>query len=260
MQNVMQPYISVIIPCYNEARNLERGVLDEVYQHLAGQEYAWEVIIVNDESTDRSRELIAGFIEGKPRFCLIDIPHGGKPAAVWAGIQQAAGEIVLFTDMDQSTPITELDRLLGWYDKGYDVVIGSRGMTREGFSVLRKLGSFVFRTMRSLFLLRQIKDTQCGFKSCRREIALATFPHLQFFKQDERPTGWKVSAYDVELLYLMEKAGHPIQEVEVAWLNRDESETKGQSGEVSRYVHESIEMAQEIIRVKRNEMKGLYDA
>jgi dolichyl-phosphate beta-glucosyltransferase len=260
MQTVTRPYISVVIPCYNEARNLEKGVLDEVQRHLAGQDYSWEVIIVNDESTDHSRELIARFIEDQPHFCLIDIPHGGKPAAVWAGIQQSAGEIVLFTDMDQSTPIGELDKLLDWYAQGYDVVIGSRGMTREGFSLLRKLGSFVFRALRSLFLLREIKDTQCGFKSCRREIALDIFPRLQFFKQDERPTGWKVSAYDVELLYLMQRAGHPIREVEVTWLNRDESETKGQSGEIARYVHESIEMAREIIRVKRNEMKGLYDA
>lgn len=255
----VQPYVSVIIPCYNEARNLELGVLDEVHAHLAGQDYAWEVIIVDDESTDDSRRLIEEFIAGRAQFRLFDIPHGGKPAAVWAGIQQAAGEIVLLTDMDQSTPIGELDRLLPWYGQGYDVVIGSRGMTREGFSPLRKLGSFVFRALRSLFLLREISDTQCGFKSCRREIALDVFPRLQFLAQDERPTGWKVSAYDVELLYLMEKTGHRIKEVEVVWLNRDASETKGQSGETARYVRESIEMAREIARVKRNEMRGLYD-
>ncbi len=252
------PYLSVVIPCYNEARNLERGVLDEVNRYLIQQPYSWEVIIVNDESTDESRQLIEAFIQQRPQFSLNNIRHGGKPVAVWAGIQQAQGEVVLFTDMDQSTPIAELDKLLPWYDKGFQVVIGSRGGTREGFSIVRKLGSFVFRTLRSLFLLRGINDTQCGFKTCRREAALEAFPKLQFFKQADKPTGWKVSAYDVELLYLFEKAGLAIKEVEVVWLNRDISDTKGQQGDMARYLRESLDMAREVYRVKRNELRGLY--
>lgn len=252
------PYLSVVIPCYNEARNLEAGVLDEVDEYLREQRYPWEVIIVNDESSDDSQRLVEAFIASRPRFALVNIPHGGKPAAVWAGIQHARGDIVLFTDMDQSTPIAELDKLLPWYDRGFDVVIGSRGGTREGFSLVRKLGSFVFRTLRSLFLLRGIKDTQCGFKTCRREAALAVFPRLQFFRQQDRPTGWKVSAYDVELLYLFEKAGYTIKEVEVTWLNRDVSDTKGQQGDLARYIRESVDMAREVYRVKRNELRGLY--
>lgn len=78
-----QPILSVILPCYNEQKNLERGVLDEVYQYLAGQALPWEVVIVNDESTDDSRRLIERSIQDKPAFSLFDIPHGGKPAAVW---------------------------------------------------------------------------------------------------------------------------------------------------------------------------------
>jgi dolichyl-phosphate beta-glucosyltransferase len=252
-------YLSVVIPCYNEARNLERGVLDEVFGYLDRQAYSWEAIVVNDESTDESQRLIAAFRQDHPQFSLVNIPHGGKPAAVWAGIQVACGEIVLFTDMDQSTPIEELEKLLPWYESGFQVVIGSRGVTREGFSVMRKLGSFAFRTLRGLFLLRGIQDTQCGFKTCRRDVALATFPKLQFFKQASRPTGWKVSAYDVELLYLFKKAGFAIKEVEVAWYNRDVSDTKGQEGDLARYVHESIDMAREVYRVKRNELRGMYD-
>ncbi|MGD9001965.1 MAG: glycosyltransferase [Anaerolineae bacterium] len=254
-----RPHLSVVIPCYNEARNLQRGVLDEVYHYLSTQDYDWEVIIVNDESTDDSRSLVEDFIADKSNVALFDIPHGGKPAAVWAGIQQSAGEIVLFTDMDQSTPIVELDKILPWYGEGYGVVIGSRGTSREGFSLIRRIGSVVFRTLRRLFLLRTISDTQCGFKSCRREAALEVFPRLQFFRQEERPTGWKVSAYDVELLYLFEKAGYSIKEVAVEWQNRDESDTKDRTGELARYLTESVEMTREVIRVKRNQMRGLYD-
>jgi glycosyltransferase involved in cell wall biosynthesis len=233
--------------------------LDEVYQYLRPQPFSWEVIVVDDESTDDSRRLIEDFVADKEELSLVGIPHGGKPAAVWAGIQQAKGRVVLFTDMDQSTPISELSKLLPWYEQGYDVVIGSRGATRTGFSPVRKLGSFVFRSLRSVFLLREINDTQCGFKSCRRSVALETFPRLQFFKQAEKPTGWKVSAYDVELLFLMENAGYSIKEVVVEWQNRDESNTKGQQGDLSRYLHESLEMAKEVYRVKRNQLQGLYD-
>lgn len=253
------PYLSVIIPCYNEQKNLERGVLDEVYQYLAGRDYPWEVIIVNDESTDGSRRLIQGFIQDRASFSLVDIPHGGKPAAVWEGIQQARGHIVLFADMDQSTPLHEVEKLLPWYDKGYDVVIGSRGVERQGFSIGRRLGSVVFRSLRRLFLLHDISDTQCGFKSCRREAALDAFPRLQFFQQVDQPSGWKVSAYDVELLHLLEKAGYRVKEVEVDWLNRDQSDTKDQSGALGRYLRESVEMTKEVLRVRLNELKGLYD-
>ncbi len=255
-----RPYVSVVIPCYNEEKNLRRGVLDEVHHYLRGQEYGWEVIVVNDGSTDHSRRLVERFVADKADVSLFDIPHGGKPAAVWAGIRKARGEIVLFTDMDQSTPLHELEALLPWYDRGYDVVIGSRGVSREGFSVTRRLGSFVFRTLRRLILLRDISDTQCGFKSSRREAAVEVFPRLQFFRQKERPEGWKVSAYDVELLHLFEKAGYATKEVEVEWRNRDESDTKDQTGELVRYLRESVEMAKEVLRVRLNELRGLYDA
>ncbi len=252
-------YLSVVIPCYNEARNLERGVLEEVHQFLRRQPYPWEVIVVDDGSTDDSRPLVQALIADKAGFSLLSIVHGGKPAAVWAGIQAAQGEIVLFTDMDQSTPIHEVDKLLPWYDQDFQVVIGSRGAAREGFNLMRKLGSLIFRGLRSLFLLRDINDTQCGFKTCRRHVALETFPRLQFFKQAERPSGWKVSAYDVELLFIMEKAGYAIKEVVVEWQNRDVSVTKGQQSDFLRYLNESLEMAREILRVKRNEMRGMYD-
>jgi dolichyl-phosphate beta-glucosyltransferase len=256
--NQGHPAISVIIPCYNEAKNLQRGVLDEVYAYLRRQDDEWEVIIADDGSTDRSRELVQQIIADKPGFALAALPHGGKPAAIWGGLQRASGDAVLFTDMDQSTPISELNKLLPWYRQGYDVVIGSRGTAREGFSVLRRVGSWVFRTMRSAFLLRDIHDTQCGFKLFRREPVLELFPQLQFFKEGA-PSGWKVTAYDVELLYLFERAGYTIKEVEVAWENRDVSDTKGQGGELGRYMRESWSMAREVLRVNVNRLRGLYD-
>jgi dolichyl-phosphate beta-glucosyltransferase len=254
-----EPILSVVIPCYNEAKNLERGILDEVHRYLQDWGLAWEVVIVNDESTDDSKSLIERAIEGKESFFLYDIPHGGKPAAVWEGIRQARGEMVLLTDMDQSTPIHELDKLLPWYEQGFEVVIGSRQAVREGSSPVRKIGSVVFLTLRRLFLLPDIVDTQCGFKLCRRQVALELFPHLEFLRQKEQPAGWQVTAFDVEFLYLVERAGYRIKEVLVHWRNRDESDTKSQQSELSRYLYESLNMAREVTRVKINQIRGLYD-
>jgi len=259
MQAEKEPLLSVIIPCYNEEKNLAKGVLAEVYDYLAAQALPWEVIIVNDESTDDSRALVERFIADRQNFSLFDIPHGGKPAAIWEGIQRARGEMVLLTDMDQSTPIHELDKLLPWYQEGYEVVIGSRQTAREGSSPLRKIGSFVFLTLRRLVLLPDIMDTQCGFKLCRRQVALEIFPQLEFLRARERPAGWKVTAFDVEFLFLVDRAGYRIKEVLVAWRNRDESNTKSQQGDLSRYIHESINMAREVSRVKINQLTGSYD-
>jgi len=252
-------FVSVVIPCWNEKKNIEGGALGEVQEYLSRQSYEWEVIIINDGSTDGSRELLQRFIEGRKNFSLHDIPHQGKQAGLWEGIQKARGNVVLFTDMDQSTPVSELGKLLPWHEQGFDVVIGSRGHAREGSSFLRKVGSLVFLTLRRFVLLRDITDTQCGFKLCRRQVALEIFPRLRCHDKHARHSGWKVSAYDVEFLHLCEKAGYRIREVEVSWCNRDRSDTKGAEGELARYMRESIDMARVVTRVKLNDMKGLYD-
>lgn len=253
----MKTSISIVIPCYNESNNLKRGVLEEVSDFLSKQEFPWEVIIANDESTDNSLKLVQSFIKTHPKFKVITIPHGGKPAAVWAGIQEASNQLVLFTDMDQSTPIAEVTKLLPHFSKGYDVVIGSRGLIREGNSLLRRIGGPVFLFFRRLVLLRSIIDTQCGFKMFKTEVAKELFPHLQFFKDTASKKGWRVSAFDVELLFMAQKWGYKIKEVLVNWRNEDTSDTKGDSA--ARYKKESMQMIQEIIRVKKNDLRGLYD-
>jgi len=81
--------ISIIIPCYNEENNLKRGVLDEVYAYLKDKDFKWEVIVANDESTDNSLKIAKDISSKYPGFRLLDLPHGGKPSAVWGGIKQA---------------------------------------------------------------------------------------------------------------------------------------------------------------------------
>lgn len=248
-------FLSVIIPCYNEEENLKKGVLTEVFNYLKTQKHSWEVIVSDDGSTDQSLDLVKEFIKSKPGFRLLKNKHGGKPWAVWQGIKKSRGELVLFADMDQSTPIKELEKLLPWFEKGFHLVIGSRGLERKGFSLFRRIMSRVFRILRGLFLLPGIKDTQCGFKAFKREAALKIFPKLQFFQEKKEIKGWRVTAFDVELLFIAQKMGYRIKEAEVDWRDRD-SAIKGKK---KNFLKESKEMAQQILRVKINHCRGKYE-
>ncbi len=248
-------YLSVIIPCYNEEANLRRGALEEVWQFLRKQKFSWEVLISDDGSSDKSLSLAQEFARRHPGFKILANRHGGKPWAVWQGIKAASGEIILFTDMDQSTPLREIKKLLPWFKKGFDIVIGSRGKTRKDAPWFRKLMAFIFLTGRRLILLRNIKDTQCGFKALRRSVARQLFPKLQFFHQEQKGVkGWRVSAFDVELLFLAKKAGYRIKEVRIAWQDRDITQGKGKN-----FLRESKEMLTEILRIKWNNWLGRYE-
>lgn len=253
----MKTGISVIIPCYNEENNLNRGVLKEVYDFLKTQKYPWEVLICNDQSTDNSLKIVQKFAKSHRGFRVLDLPKGGKPGALWGGIQQAKYPLCLFTDMDQSTPISELNKLLPFYNKKYDIVIGSRGNQRTGFGLLRLLGSKVFSIFRKILLKSRIEDTQCGFKSMKTDIARKIFPRLEVIKNIQGGQGWRVSAYDVEMLFIADKLGYKTKEVPVLWQDEDTSTTKGDQN--AKYLKESKRMAAEVWRVFTNNLQGKYD-
>lgn len=248
-------FLSVIIPCYNEEANLKRAVLKSVSDYLSQQDFSWEVIISDDGSSDNSKKIVEEQVKTLKGFRQLLNPHGGKPSALLYGLKAAQGKYVLFTDMDQSTPITELTKLLP-FTKDYCAVIGSRGISRKNFPFYRKVGSAIFLGVRRAMILPEIKDTQCGFKLFERESLLVSFPKLEFFKVKQRTHGWKVTSYDVELLHILKKMGCKIKEVVVTWNDEDISQGKG--GGLRRYVRESVEMFSQILRVKLNDLKGLY--
>ena len=249
-------YLSIIIPCYNESANIKRGVLGEVSKFMKAKNIGWEVIISDDGSSDSSVNLVEKQTVKLEGFKLLRNPHGGKPSALWHGIKASKGKYVLFSDMDQSTPITELDKLLPYLKNEYKAVIGSRGYSRKSFPFYRRLGSFVFTALRKAIILPEINDTQCGFKLFERNIALKYFPEMEFFKINKTITGWKVTSWDVEYLYILKKKGIRIKEVLVDWKDVDVSKSKG--GGLIRYIRESQEMLTQIVRVKLNAVRGMY--
>lgn len=248
------PLVTVLIPNYNELENVKRGVLDNVVKYLKKQSYTWEVVVSDDGSTDQSLALIETFAKKNPAVRVIKNAHAGKPYALRSGIKGARGTYVLLTDMDQSTPITELGKLLPWTKEGYHVVIGSRGARRTDSSLIRQLASVTFLLARRLILLPEIKDTQCGFKLIKTSLAGKIFARMRLFGRVNNAVGWKVTAYDVELLHLAKKMGEKIKEVRVVWKNEDTA-----SGKKRNFIKESIEMLFEIMRVRVNDMLGKYE-
>lgn len=250
----MKPLVTILIPNYNEIENVKGGVLNNVYSYLKSQSYAWEVLISDDGSTDSSIMLIKEFVSTHPGFRIIYNQHAGKPYALRSGITEAQGDYVLLTDMDQSTPISELAKLLPYTKKGFEVVIGSRGAKRADTSIIRKFASVAFLLVRRLILLPEIKDTQCGFKLIQTKLAKTIFSQMRLFGRPNNAVGWKVTAYDVELLHVAKKAGAKIKEVAVIWKNEDKSMGKSRN-----FVKESVEMLFEILRVRVNDMLGKYN-
>jgi len=212
-------YLSIVIPAYNEETNIRLGTLDKVSRYLEKQGYSWEVIIVNDGSSDKTGTLIEEFIRTNKKFRLINNPHQGKAATVITGVLSAKGEYVLFSDLDQATPLREIEKLLPWFEKKYDVVIGSRKDRREGAPILRRFMARGFMFLRTLILgLKGISDTQCGFKVFRREVAFSIFKRLELYGNQRIVTGSMVTAgFDIEVLFLAKTLGYLIKEVPVEW-------------------------------------------
>ena len=246
-------FLSVIIPCYDEMGNLQKGVLDKVAHFLNKKKFSYEVIIVDDGSKDGSKQFIKNFVKEYPGFSLVDGNHYGKAGAVTKGVLRAKGEYVLFTDMDQATPIEEIDKLLPFFDQGYDVVIGSRGSIREGAPWTRAIMGTGMIFLRSAIVgLHGIKDTQCGFKMFRNEAAGKIFRAVDKLHGGFHEVGRSsVSAgFDVELLYLASQMGYTIKEVPVKWLYVETRRVNP--------INDSIQGLLELFKIRKNTLSGKY--
>lgn len=246
--------LSVVIPAFNEETNLAAGVLDRVAAYLDGQAYPYEVLVVDDGSTDATAALVEAFAGAHPRFRLLRCPHRGKAHTVISGVLAAQGELVLFTDMDQATPIGEVAALLPWFEQGYDVVFGSRGGERRGAPWWRTVMSRAMIVLRGLIVgLPGISDTQCGFKAFRAHAAREIFRHMQLYRPgaEHQVRGAVVAAgFDVETLFVARKLGYRLKEVPVAW---DYARTRRVS-----FWRDSLRGLCDLARIRANDLLGRY--
>lgn len=242
--------LSVIIPAYNEAENLHSGALDSVFEYFKNQKYPYEVLIIDDGSTDQTVKLVEDIIKNKPGFKLVKNPHGGKAITVMSGLLSSSGEIALFTDMDQATPINQIEKFFPKFEQGFDIVIGSRH-GREGAPAIRKLMGWGFSVLRKLFLGLPFNDTQCGFKAFNRKSVDLIFPELLESWKKIRASGAAVNAgFDVETLFIAQKKGLKIAEVLVDWRHVGTERVQA--------VRDSLEALKDMVRIKINDIQGKY--
>jgi dolichyl-phosphate beta-glucosyltransferase len=211
------PYLSLIIPAYNEAGSIRR-TLELCQRYLDRQRFAYE-IVVGADGNDGCREIVAEMAQSDARLQVFGSSgRGGKGKAIRTGVARASGQVIGFADADYKTPIEELDKVLPWLQQGWDGVIGSRGLGDSCIRVrqpwFRRLGSWAFGVgMRTVMGLNGIRDTQCGFKFFQRAVARDLFAR-------QRIDGYM---FDVEILYLAKKAGYRIKEVGVCWQDDGDS-------------------------------------
>jgi len=242
--------LSVIIPSYNEEANLKKGVLPEVGDYLNKQRIKYEVLVVDDGSSDNSVDSIKKYISTNSNFKLIQNKHGGKAIAVLTGMEKAVGQIVLFTDMDQATPINQLEKFMPQFEKGYDLVIGSRS-GRKGAPFIRKLAAWVFSILRGIILGLPFKDTQCGFKAFSKSSINKILPEIKSEWGVIHFKGGAVNAgFDVELLYLAKKYGFKIAEVPVEWNYVDTERVQ--------VIKDALAAIYDMLRIRINDLKGKY--
>ncbi len=218
----MKPYLSVIIPAYNEAKRLPLTLID-INKHLSKADYPYEIIVVNNNSTDATADITERFSHLIKNLKLINCKVPGKGAAVKRGIMEAHGEIRLFTDADNSTSIDQFNKMLPYFREDYDVVIGSRDI--KGAKLIppqawhKQQAGNIGNLIIQVLLLPGMWDSQCGFKAFTEEAAIKIFPLMKISR-------W---AFDVEILALAKKMGYKIKEIPVVWVNSPFSSVKASS-------------------------------
>ena len=247
-----RPFLSIVIPAYNETTNIQAGSLDKVARYMSDQSYPYEVVVVDDGSQDDTARRVEAFAQQHTHFRVIRAPHGGKAHALATGMLDAKGEIVLFCDMDQATPIGEASKLLPWFDKEYDIVIASRGTVRRNAPWWRTLMSRSQILLRNLILgSLQITDTQTGFKAFRRETIEPLLDHLRVYKPGIQFSGATVtSGFDVEMLFVARKLGYCIREVPVTWSYQESKRVH--------FVRDAVRGVSDLLHVRWADLRGAY--
>ena len=215
-----EPSLSLIIPAYNESTRIA-DTIREAVAWLTGQSFATELIVVDDGSDDATPNLAERALLELGCGRVLRIAHGGKAAAVRAGMLAATCEQIAFSDADLATPLPYLTELRAMLAAGCDIAIGSRegaGARRIGEPPYRHLMGRVFNGLVRLLLVPGVHDTQCGFKLFRTEVARDLLRRSRLYRDGGQViSGPRVTAFDVELLTISRLSGYRICPVPVVW-------------------------------------------
>lgn len=245
---------SIVIPAYNEA-GIITSSLTQVITFMKTFCNSFEIIVVDDGSSDKTAEIVEQYRESNPEITLIKNPHKGKGPSVWAGIMRAEGQYIYLADSDMAAPVTELKKLSIWIiDQGYDIVIGSRegiGAQRIGEPFYRHLMGRVFNLIVQVLILPGINDSQCGFKLFRNAVAKDVFSRLKLYGENTPAIKTPYTgSFDVEVLYLAKKLKYKVKEVPVTW-------TFVKTNRINP-VMDSFKMPFDVLKIRVNDLMGVY--
>jgi dolichyl-phosphate beta-glucosyltransferase len=235
--------LSVVIPAYNEEKRISE-TLKKIESYLHSNHLDYEIIIVDDGSKDNTLGVIYNSVSDKSRLSvLVNEINRGKGYSVKRGMLSAKGDLILFSDADLSTPITELDKFLPLIPQ-YDIIIGSRGLKESNIidyqPLYRRMMGRMFSSIVKIFSLRGISDSQCGFKLFKSSAVKKIFTNQQI----ER---W---GFDVEILYLAKKWGYSIKEMPVTWVNSKGSKLNA--------LKDPLTMFFDILKIRFYDLSGKY--
>jgi len=237
-------HLSVIIPAYNEEKKLPK-TLGEIDDYLRKQNYDSEIIVVSDGSKDKTVEVAKNLMSEIKNLRVIEFKKNqGKGFGVKEGMLGALGNFRLFTDADNSTPIFQIEKMWPEFEKGFDIVIGSRDIRGAILDppqpLFRRFTGEVFKYLRKIIVdLWEIEDSQCGFKCFTKRAAENIFPKCKINR----------FAFDPEILLVGKKLGYKIKEIPIYWKNDLQSKVKLKS---------MVKMLLDLFKIRLNEIKGYY--
>ena len=238
------PYLSIIIPAYNEATRLPES-LEKINIFLSGQSYPAEIIVVENGSSDNTFAIVDKMKLTIPNLVVVHENQRGKGWAVKRGMELAAGEYCFICDADLSMPIEELPRFFPPQLENAAVAIASReapGAQRYNEPEYRHVIGRVFNWMVRLLILPGLQDTQCGFKCFRADVVEKIFPLVNI-------SGW---TFDVEALFIARRFGYQIKEIPIPWYYNAHSNI--------RVLRDSIQMGTDLIKIRWKSLTGKYNA
>jgi len=239
---VQDPFLSIVIPAYNEESCIS-DTLKKVIEYLNTQSYSWEVLVADDGSTDSTAQLARNMSKLEPRIRLISIIHKGKGWAVKQGMLAATGEYRFQCDADLSMPIEQISRFLPPQIEQFDIAIGSReaiGANRIGESKGRQLRGRIFNFLVRTLAVSGLQDTQCGFKCFRGTEAQTLFSIQRLHRL----------TFDVEVLTLAKTRGLNVIEIPIDWYHKPSSKI--------RTIIDPILMIRDLLYIRWGIIRGMY--